>query len=87
MNVLTLVGAISGKVSHNLSSCNPPRANDKNTYPTTFDDLVGWATQTQSSLYQVACNSDFLTLAAHLVPSPSETWFRGMSVGGSFRRV
>ena len=22
-----------------------------------------------------------------LVPSPSETWFRGMSVGGSFRRV
>ena len=23
----------------------------------------------------------------HLVPSPSETWFRGMSVGGSFRRV
>ena len=22
----------------------------------------------------------------HLVPSPSETWFRGMSVGGSFRR-
>ena len=21
-----------------------------------------------------------------LVPSPSETWFRGMSVGGSFRR-
>ena len=26
--------------------------------------------------------------AAHLVPAPSETcWFRGMSVGGSFRRV
>ena len=23
----------------------------------------------------------------HLVPSPSEIWFRGMSVGGSFRRV
>ena len=23
----------------------------------------------------------------HLVPSPPETWFRGMSVGGSFRRV
>ena len=23
----------------------------------------------------------------YLVPSPSETWFRGMSVGGSFRRV
>ena len=24
----------------------------------------------------------------HLVPAPSETcWFRGMSVGGSFRRV
>ena len=23
----------------------------------------------------------------HLVPSPSETWFRGMSVGGSSRRV
>ena len=22
-----------------------------------------------------------------IVPSPSETWFRGMSVGGSFRRV
>ena len=22
-----------------------------------------------------------------LVPSPSKTWFRGMSVGGSFRRV
>ena len=22
-----------------------------------------------------------------LVPSPSETWFRGMSVGGSFRQV
>ena len=22
----------------------------------------------------------------HLVPSPSETWFRDMSVGGSFRR-
>ena len=22
----------------------------------------------------------------YLVPSPSETWFRGMSVGGSFRR-
>ena len=50
MNVLTLVGAISGKVSHNLSSRNSPRANDKNTYLITFDDLVGWATQTQSSL-------------------------------------
>ena len=23
----------------------------------------------------------------HLVPYPSETWFRGMSVGGSFRRM
>ena len=23
----------------------------------------------------------------NLVPSPSETWFRGMSVGGSFRRM
>ena len=23
----------------------------------------------------------------NIVPSPSETWFRGMSVGGSFRRV
>ena len=23
----------------------------------------------------------------YLVPAPSETWFRGMSVGGSFRRV
>ena len=27
-------------------------------------------------------------LQYHLVPAPSETcWFRGMSVGGSFRRV
>ena len=26
-------------------------------------------------------------MSTNLVPSPSETWFRGMSVGGSFRRV
>ena len=24
---------------------------------------------------------------AHLVPSPFKTWFRGMGMGGSFRRV
>ena len=27
------------------------------------------------------------TMGTHLVPSPPETWFRGMIVGGSFRRV
>ena len=27
------------------------------------------------------------TMGTHLVLSPSETWFRDMSVGGSFRRV
>ena len=29
----------------------------------------------------------FFCIPLHLVPSPSETWFQGMSVGGSFRRV
>ena len=29
MNRLTLVGVIACKVSHNLSSCNPPRARKK----------------------------------------------------------
>ena len=28
-----------------------------------------------------------LPIPLFFVPSPSETWFRGMSVGGSFRRV
>ena len=34
------------------------------------------ATRSYNSCQQLHC----------LVPSPSETWFRGMSVGGSFRR-
>ena len=29
----------------------------------------------------------FIMLFHPYMPSPSETWFRGMSVGGSFRRV
>ena len=29
---------------------------------------------------------DHFYIYTHLVPSSSETWFRGMSVGGSFRR-
>ena len=31
--------------------------------------------------------ADIILHSIDLVPSPSETWFRGMSVGGSFRRV
>ena len=30
------------------------------------------------------CHRSFFS--CKVVPSPSETWFRGMSVGGSFRR-
>ena len=30
------------------------------------------------------CSSTYMYI---LVPSPPETWFRGMSVGGSFRQV
>ena len=32
-------------------------------------------------------NGNTSSSALTFVPSPSETWFRGMSVGGSFRRV
>ena len=38
-----LVGAIACKVSHNLSSCNPPRQELENVFCITFDDFVGWA--------------------------------------------
>ena len=34
--------------------------------------------------YSAKCDDH--TYIHNLVPSPSETWFRGMSVGGSFRR-
>ena len=33
------------------------------------------------------CVLTISSFSSHLVPSPSGTWFRGMSVGGSFRRV
>ena len=36
-------------------------------------------------LSKILCDLVFVCL--YLVPFPSETWFRGMSVGGSFRRV
>ena len=34
-----------------------------------------------------AAGERFSVPSRNLVPTPSETWFRGMSVGGSFRRV
>ena len=39
--------------------------------------------------YSAICDDHTYILSSyHLVPAPSETcWFRGMSVGGSFRRV
>ena len=37
------------------------------------------------SLYENSIKNVSIKLC-YLVPSPSETWFRGMSVGGSFRR-
>ena len=38
MNSLASVGAIACKMSHNLSSCNPPRARF---FFIAFDDFVG----------------------------------------------
>ena len=71
--------------SNDLSSCNPPIA--RKTFGITFDgfplNLVDGQHITRHSLF---CSYLYL-LALHLVPSPSETWYRGMSAGGSFRRV
>ena len=42
----------------------------------------------QTSLLHIESNLDRLGMLSPTVPAPSETcWFRGMSVGGSFRRV
>ena len=38
-------------------------------------------------LYSAIICDDHTYIHIYLVPSPSETSFRGMSVGGSFRRV
>ena len=43
-----------GKVSHSLSSCNPPRARKK-LLVITFDDFVGWTVH--QTVFSVACNS------------------------------
>ena len=62
MNRLTLVGAIACKVSHNLSSCNPPRAINRIVIISiTSDNFVGWAAH--QTVFSVACNSDSKILA------------------------
>ena len=55
--VLTLVGRIPCKVSHNLSSCKPPIA--RKTFWITlllFYDFGGWTAH--QTVFSVACNSD-----------------------------
>ena len=41
----------------------------------------------KSRLISMYIGSSTSSVVYKLVPSPSETWFWGMSVGGSFRRV
>ena len=52
MNRFDIVGAIACKMSHDLSSCNPPKAS---IFGISFDDFVGWATH--QTVFSVAFNS------------------------------
>ena len=55
-----VVGAIAGKVSHSLSSCNPPRARKR------VASLLITLSDGQDirQFFYVACNSDFEILTA-----------------------
>ena len=57
---MPFVCAIACKVSHNLSSFNPPIA--RKNPPITFDDLVEWAAH--QTVPSVSCNSDYEIPAA-----------------------
>ena len=59
------------------------RRQRKNIFPCSADHEQDWQP------YPVDPYKHIPTHTCNLVPSPSDmiTWFRGMSVGGSFRRV
>ena len=61
MNRFDIGDTIARKVSHNLSSCNPPRARKRFASALLMSLLVEAVPQTVSSL---ACNSDSEILAA-----------------------